>query len=111
MARRPAGLPGRDLGSATLAVERAVAGLVRPSSVRVELGGQSESQKTAFRNLMVVFGLGAGLVFLLLVLSYLAIMAVKLSRIEREVVEIAEIVEARDRSSQATPARSKEPVA
>jgi hypothetical protein len=54
---------------------------------------------------------GAYLVFLLLVLSYLAIMAVKLSRIEREVVEIAEIVEARDRSSEPTPARSKEPVA
>ena len=54
---------------------------------------------------------GAYVVFLLLVLSYLAIMAVKLSRIEREVVEISELVEARDRSAEAAPTRSKEPVA
>ena len=70
MVRVTAGVSGRDLGSASRAVERAVNALQRDASVRVEFGGQAQSQKTAFTNLLLVFGLGGGLVFLLLVVQF-----------------------------------------
>jgi multidrug efflux pump subunit AcrB len=70
MVRVTASVSGRDLGSASRAVERAVGALQRDPSVRVEYGGQAQSQKSAFANLLLVFGLGAGLVFLLLVVQF-----------------------------------------
>jgi multidrug efflux pump subunit AcrB len=70
MVRVTASVSGRDLGSASNAVERAVLALKRDADVRVEFGGQSQSQKTAFENLLQVFGLGVGLVFLLLVVQF-----------------------------------------
>ncbi|MFO0981423.1 MAG: efflux RND transporter permease subunit, partial [Planctomycetota bacterium] len=70
MVRVTAQVQGRDLGSASQAVEAQVMDLVRDPRVRVEFGGQAASQKTAFANLLVVFGLGAGLVFLLLVIQF-----------------------------------------
>jgi multidrug efflux pump subunit AcrB len=70
MVRVTAAVAGRDLGSASLAVEDAVRRLPHRAGVRVEFGGQAESQKTAFGNLLTVFGLGAGLVFLLLVIQF-----------------------------------------
>lgn len=70
MVRVTASVSGRDLGSASRAVEAAVRRLPRRPGVRVEFGGQVESQKTAFSTLLTVFGLGAGLVFLLLVVQF-----------------------------------------
>ncbi|MEO6708507.1 MAG: efflux RND transporter permease subunit, partial [Planctomycetota bacterium] len=70
MVRVTAGVSGRDLGSASRAVERAVLGLQRDPGVRVEFAGQAQSQKTAFANLLMVFGIGGGLVFLLLVAQF-----------------------------------------
>ncbi|HEX5011533.1 MAG TPA: efflux RND transporter permease subunit [Planctomycetota bacterium] len=70
MVRVTAAIAGRDLGSASRAVERAVHALPRDPGVRVEFGGQAQSQGQAFRNLLLVFGLGGGLVFLLLVVQF-----------------------------------------
>ncbi len=70
LVRVTAGVSGRDLGSASRAVERAVAALPRDASVRVEFGGQAQSSRAAFANLLLVFALGGGLVFLLLVLQF-----------------------------------------
>jgi CzcA family heavy metal efflux pump len=70
MVRVTAAIAGRDLGSASRAVERAVRALPRDPAVRVEFGGQAQSQGQAFRNLLLVFGLGGGLVFLLLVVQF-----------------------------------------
>ncbi|MDZ4774919.1 MAG: efflux RND transporter permease subunit [Planctomycetota bacterium] len=70
MVRVTAAVARRDLGSASRAVERAVAALPRDASVRVEFGGQAASQHTAFLHLLLVFGLGGGLVFLLLVFQF-----------------------------------------
>lgn len=70
MVRVTAAVSGRDLGSAARAVERAVAALPRRPGVRVEFGGQVESQRTAFDNMRIVFGVALGLVFLLLVVQF-----------------------------------------
>ncbi|HUR29013.1 MAG TPA: efflux RND transporter permease subunit, partial [Planctomycetota bacterium] len=70
MVRVTAGVSGRDLGSASSAVERAVLALERDPGVRVELAGQAASQKAAFENMLTVFSLGGGLVFLLLVAQF-----------------------------------------
>ena len=70
MVRVTASVAGRDLGSAERAVETAVRGVRRDPSVRVEFGGQAKSQRTAFENLVTVFALALGLVFLLLVVQF-----------------------------------------
>ncbi|HUR27128.1 MAG TPA: efflux RND transporter permease subunit, partial [Planctomycetota bacterium] len=70
MVRVTAAVSGRDLGSASAAVERAVLALERDPGVRVELAGQAASQKAAFENMLTVFSLGGGLVFLLLVAQF-----------------------------------------
>ncbi len=70
MVRVTASVSGRDLGSASRAVEKAVGALQRDASVRVEYGGQAQSQKSAFENMLLVFALGGGLVFLLLVVQF-----------------------------------------
>jgi multidrug efflux pump subunit AcrB len=70
MVRVTAAVSGRDLGSTARAVERAVAALPRRPGVRVEYGGQVESQQTAFENLRIVFGVALGFVFLLLVVQF-----------------------------------------
>lgn len=70
MVRVTAAVSGRDLGSASRAIEHAVLGLQRDPGVRVEFAGQAESQKTAFDNMLLVFGIGGGLVFLLLVAQF-----------------------------------------
>jgi CzcA family heavy metal efflux pump len=70
MVRVTAAVAGRDLGSASSAVKAAIARLKLPPTVRVEYGGQSENQKKAFDNLVLVFSLAAGLVFLLLVVQF-----------------------------------------
>ena len=70
MVRVTASVSGNDLGAASRAVEQAVAALPREPGVRVEYGGQAQNQKAAFANLSLVFGLGGGLVFLLLVVQF-----------------------------------------
>jgi len=70
LVRVTASVSGRDLGSASRAVERKVAALARDPSIRVEFGGQAQSQKKAFANLATVFGIAGGLVFLLLVVQF-----------------------------------------
>ena len=66
LVRVTAAVEGRDLGSASAAVERVLSTLPHEPLVRIELDGQQKSQKAAFANLAVVFALGAGLVFFLL---------------------------------------------
>ncbi len=65
-----AAIEGRDLGSASDAVAAAIADLKVDPRVRVEYGGQAASQAEAFKNLVFVFGLAAGLTFLLLVVQF-----------------------------------------
>ena len=70
MVRVTAAVAGTDLGTASREVERAVAALPRPAEVRFEIGGQTASQAQAFDSMLRVFGLGSGLVFLLLVVQF-----------------------------------------
>jgi len=70
MVRVTASVSGTDLGSASRAVAAAIADLPQPAGVRVEIGGQVESQQRAFEHLVVVAVLGIGLVFLLLVAQF-----------------------------------------
>ncbi|MBI1374723.1 MAG: AcrB/AcrD/AcrF family protein [Phycisphaera sp.] len=70
MVRVTAGVSGTDLGTASAAVRQAVDKLHLPPDIRVEYGGQAESQKAAFANLVLVFSLASGLVFLLLVVQF-----------------------------------------
>ena len=65
-----AGIEGVDLGTAARRVREGLDKLEKPAGVRIELGGQIESQNKAFANLMVVLALACGLVFLLLVIQF-----------------------------------------
>jgi CzcA family heavy metal efflux pump len=65
-----ANLSGRDLGSTASELQAKLSSLLLPSGVRVELSGQIESQRNAFRNLLLVLVLAIGLVFLLLVMQF-----------------------------------------
>ncbi|MFO1054628.1 MAG: efflux RND transporter permease subunit [Planctomycetota bacterium] len=70
MVRVTAKVAGTDLGSASAAVAAAVAGLPRPAGVRFEMDGTIRSQERAFDRMLIVFALGSGLVFLLLVVQF-----------------------------------------
>jgi len=70
MVRVTSGVSGRDLGSTSRAVAAAVSGLPRAPGVSFEIGGQSASQARAFSRLLLVFAIGTGLVFLLLVVQF-----------------------------------------
>ncbi|MEZ6003516.1 MAG: efflux RND transporter permease subunit [Planctomycetota bacterium] len=70
MVRVTAGVAGSDLGTVSRAVELALGKLNLGEHVRYEMGGQALSQRSAFRNLVSVFAMGAGLVFLLLVVQF-----------------------------------------
>jgi CzcA family heavy metal efflux pump len=65
-----ANISGRDLGSVANELSVELAKVALPSGVRLELGGQINSQKTAFKNLIMVSVLAVGLVFLLLVMQF-----------------------------------------
>ncbi len=73
LVRVTASVSGTDLGSASRAVDARLAKLALDPSLRVVQGGQAESSKAAFENLLVVFAIAAGLVFLLLVLQFRSI--------------------------------------
>ena len=63
-------LEGRDLGSAIADVQRAVAGVNVPSSIRIEYGGKYEEQQQSFHDLLVVLVLAVVLVFTVLLFEF-----------------------------------------
>jgi CzcA family heavy metal efflux pump len=63
-------LEGLDLGSGIAAVQKAVAGLHIPSSIRVVYGGTYEEQQKSFHDLMLVLILAILLVFLVLLFEF-----------------------------------------
>lgn len=65
-----ANISGRDLGGTARDLRSRLANMTVPPGVRIELGGQVESQEKAFSNLILVLTLAIGLVFLLLVIQF-----------------------------------------
>ena len=65
-----AGLSGRGLGSVTRDVQAVLNKANLPPGVTYQLGGQYESQQTAFRGLLTVFALALALVFIVLVVQF-----------------------------------------
>ncbi len=65
-----AGLSGRGLGSAISDVQTLLKRTQLPPGVSYEIGGQYESQQTAFRGLLMVFALALALVFVVLVVQF-----------------------------------------
>jgi CzcA family heavy metal efflux pump len=63
-------LEGRDLGSGMAAVQKAVAGLHLPASIRVEYGGTYQEQQKSFADLMMVLILAIVLVFIVLLFEF-----------------------------------------
>ncbi len=63
-------LEGIDLGSGIAAVQKAVAGLHIPSSIRVAYGGTYEEQQRSFHDLLLVLVLAILLVFLVLLFEF-----------------------------------------
>jgi CzcA family heavy metal efflux pump len=65
-------LEDRDLGSAVAEIRSRLRGLRLPAGYSLEVGGQYESQRQAFRELLMVFGVAASLVFVILVFQFRA---------------------------------------
>lgn len=63
-------LEGRDLGGAVADIRARLEGLPLPIGYTYEIGGQSQAQHQAFRELLMVFALAIGLVFLILVVHF-----------------------------------------
>ncbi len=72
MALLTARLEGRDLGTAVAEIQRRLAKVQLPVGYSVEVGGQYESQRHAFAELLSVFAISASLVFILLVIQFRA---------------------------------------
>jgi CzcA family heavy metal efflux pump len=70
MAMVSAHLENRDLGSAVAEIQTKLAGLKLPVGYTTEIGGQYASQRQAFRELLTVFAIAAGLVFIILVVQF-----------------------------------------
>jgi CzcA family heavy metal efflux pump len=68
-------LEGRDLGSGIAAVQKAVADLHLPSSIRVEYGGTYQTQQQSFHDLVLVLILAVVLVFIVLLFEFRAFSA------------------------------------
>ena len=66
-------LEGRDLGSAATEIQSRLRKLKLPVGYSVEVGGQYESQRQAFQELLLVFGTAAALVLLVLVIELRAV--------------------------------------
>lgn len=73
MALVTARLEGRDLGSAAAEIQGKLQRLKLPVGYSAEVGGQYESQRQAFRELLLVFGSAAALVLLVLVVEFRAV--------------------------------------
>jgi len=63
-------LDGRDLGSGMAEIQKVVAGLHLPSSIRVQYSGQYEEQQRSFRDLVFVLILAVLLVFTVLLFEF-----------------------------------------
>ncbi len=63
-------LEGRDLGSGVADVQKVVAGLQMPPSIRVQYGGQYEEQQSSFHDLIFVLVLAVLLVFIVLLFEF-----------------------------------------
>ncbi|HEY6293749.1 MAG TPA: efflux RND transporter permease subunit [Terriglobia bacterium] len=63
-------LEGADLGTGVAAVQKAVAALHLPPSIRVEYGGTYKEQQKSFRDLLMVLMLALVLVFLVLLFEF-----------------------------------------
>jgi len=63
-------LEDRDLGSAVSEIQRKLAGMKLPVGYTSEVGGQYESQRESFRELLTVFAIAAALVFIILVIQF-----------------------------------------
>ncbi len=63
-------LEGRDLGSAITAVQKTVADLHLPSSIRVQYSGTYEEQQKSFHDLMMVLVLAIVFVFVVLLFEF-----------------------------------------
>ncbi len=72
MALVSARLEDRDLGSAVSEIRRRLSELPLPIGYTYEIGGQYDSQRQAFRELLVVFAIAAALVFTILVIQFRA---------------------------------------
>jgi multidrug efflux pump subunit AcrB len=72
MALVSARLENRDLGSAVAEIQERLAQLKLPVGYTYEIGGQYESQRQAFRELLAVFAIAIVLVFTVLVLQFRA---------------------------------------
>jgi multidrug efflux pump subunit AcrB len=72
MALVTARLENRDLGSGVDEVRRMLAGLTLPVGYTWEVGGQYDSQRNAFRELLLVSGIATALVFVILVIQFRA---------------------------------------
>ena len=66
-------LEGRDLGSAATEIQGKLRRLKLPVGYSAEVGGQYESQRQAFRELLLVFAAAATLVLLVLVIEFRAV--------------------------------------
>ena len=65
-------LEGRDMGSAVAEIDGKLKAMTLPVGYTYELGGQYASQRQAFRELLMVFGIAAVLVFTILVVQFRA---------------------------------------
>ncbi|HET6373657.1 MAG TPA: efflux RND transporter permease subunit, partial [Candidatus Polarisedimenticolia bacterium] len=65
-------LEGRDLGSAVGEIRARLASIALPVGYTLEVGGQYESQRQAFHELLLVFGVAAFLVLTILVIQFRA---------------------------------------
>jgi multidrug efflux pump subunit AcrB len=65
-------LEGRDMGSAVAEIDAKMRAMKLPVGYTYEMGGQYESQRQAFRELLMVFGIATVLVFAILVAQFRA---------------------------------------
>jgi multidrug efflux pump subunit AcrB len=63
-------LEGRDLGSAVKEIQANLSGLKLPVGYTIEVGGQYQSQRQAFQELLLVLGIAASLVLVVLVIEF-----------------------------------------
>jgi len=75
MALITARLEDRDLGGAVAEIKRSLAEMPLPVGYTWEVGGQYDSQRRAFRELLLVSGIATALVFLVLVVQFRAFTA------------------------------------
>jgi len=72
MALVTARLEGRDLGSAVKEISGRLAQMTLPVGYSIELGGQYETQRQAFRELWLVLGIASSLVFFIMLVEFRA---------------------------------------